>query len=372
MDKIRYRLVYNRQKRLNAQGKALVQAEAYLNRRKTYFTTKVYLYPHEWDKKTTQVVNTRSEHDLNAFLYEFIIRLQTIELNFWKRGIQCTLSLLREEHAKNRPIDMSFHSFANRAIDDSNRRQSTKDNLKTTLAALNDFRKGVDFKDLTYSFVKEFEVWLKSQNKALNTVAKHLRQLRTLINEAINEGYMKQEEYPFRKFKIKKEQGKHTFLMPDELRRLEALEPEEPRQKHILDAFLFCIYSGLRYSDFKSLKDENIIAIRGQKWLQLKMQKTNIEIRSPLYLLFEGKALDIIGRYKKITDLAGIGDNCNVNRILKGVLAKARIKKEGYVALCKAYLRYVIGVRWCGYHHRAKAAWAYLPTYYPNLYGRIF
>lgn len=223
---------------------------------------------------------------------------------------------------------MSFHSFANRAIDDSDRRQSTKDNLKTTLAALNNFRKGVDFKDLTYSFVKEFETWLKNQNKALNTVAKHLRQLRTLINEAINEGYMKQEEYPFRKFKIKKEQGKHTFLMPDELRRLEALEPEEPRQKHILDAFLFCVYSGLRYSDFKSLTDENIIAIRGQKWLQLKMQKTNIEIRSPLYLLFEGKALDIIGRYKKIADLAGIGDNCNVNRILKSVLTKARIKKR--------------------------------------------
>lgn len=56
MDKIRYRLVYNRQHKLNNQGKALVQAEAYLNRRKTYFTTKVYLYPDEWDNETSQVM----------------------------------------------------------------------------------------------------------------------------------------------------------------------------------------------------------------------------------------------------------------------------------------------------------------------------
>ena len=37
LEKIRYRLVYNRQKKLNKQGTALVQVEAYLNQRKAYF-----------------------------------------------------------------------------------------------------------------------------------------------------------------------------------------------------------------------------------------------------------------------------------------------------------------------------------------------
>ena len=31
-------------------------------------------------------------------------------------------------------------------------KQSTKDNLHTTLAVLHDFRSGLDFKDLTYTF----------------------------------------------------------------------------------------------------------------------------------------------------------------------------------------------------------------------------
>ena len=41
LEKIRYRLVLNRQKKLNKQGTALVQVEAYLNQRKIYLKTNV-------------------------------------------------------------------------------------------------------------------------------------------------------------------------------------------------------------------------------------------------------------------------------------------------------------------------------------------
>lgn len=40
MEKVIYNLVFNRKKRLNAEGKALIQVEAYLNRQKKYFSTK--------------------------------------------------------------------------------------------------------------------------------------------------------------------------------------------------------------------------------------------------------------------------------------------------------------------------------------------
>lgn len=39
MEKVIYNLVFNRKKRLNAEGKALIQVEAYLNRQKKYFST---------------------------------------------------------------------------------------------------------------------------------------------------------------------------------------------------------------------------------------------------------------------------------------------------------------------------------------------
>ena len=45
MEKIRYRLVYNRKDQLNNQGTALVQVEAKLNQRNIYLTTNIYLQP---------------------------------------------------------------------------------------------------------------------------------------------------------------------------------------------------------------------------------------------------------------------------------------------------------------------------------------
>lgn len=329
MEKIKYRLVYNRQNKLNRQGTALVQAEAYLNERKVYIRTNVYLRAHEWDKRTGQVVNHPQEHALNAYLYDFIIHLQTIELGFWKRGRQCTLAMLKAEHFKgHETTDVGFIKFAERAISESDRRQSTKENMRTTLKVLCEFRRGLDFKDLTCAFVKEFENFLKQKGKAVNTIAKHLRQLRTLVNEAINEGYMAQEDYPFRKIKIHKEQGRHTTLLPHELRRLERLELDNQTQQRTLDGFLFCVYSGLRFSDFKALKSGNIITIRGQRWLSLVMQKTDIEIRSPLHLMFEGKGLDLIDKYGTVEQLAKITCNSDANRTLQAIAEKAKIKKH--------------------------------------------
>ena len=43
MKKIKYRIVYNRKKRLDSQGKALVQVEAYLLGKKAYFSTHIYI-----------------------------------------------------------------------------------------------------------------------------------------------------------------------------------------------------------------------------------------------------------------------------------------------------------------------------------------
>ena len=81
------------------------------------------------------------------------------------------------------------------------------ENLHSTLAVLNDFRSGLDFKDLTYTFLRDFEQYLREKGNAVNTIAKHMRQLRTLVNEAINQGYMHADAYPFRKYKIKQEKG---------------------------------------------------------------------------------------------------------------------------------------------------------------------
>lgn len=328
MDKIRYRLVYNRQNTLNKQGTALVQVEAYLNQRKIYLKTNVYLKPDCWNKEGAQICNHPQAEELNTMLYEYVLYLQGIELAFWKRGIPATLSLLKDAVKKKSAVNISFLAFAKSAIDNSDKRQSTKDNLHTTLTVLQEFRSGLDFKDLTYTFLRDFEQYLRERGNAVNTIAKHMRQLKTLINEAINQGYMHADEYPFKKYKIKQEKGKHEFLTPDELKKIETVEVEEEPTRHVRDAFLFCCYTGLRYSDFCQLTPDNFIKINGKQWLYFKSIKTGVEVRLPLHLLFESKALGILDRYPDIKGFAALPCNSEVNKQLRKLAGLTNIKKH--------------------------------------------
>ena len=327
MDKIKYRLVYNRKKQLNKQGTALVQVEALLNQRKVYFRTNLYLKPEHWNSRNAQVDNHPQAHDLNSMLFEFILHLQAIELSLWKRGIPVTLSLLKDAIRKDKPVNVTFPVFARIYVQESDRKRSTKENLLTTITVLQEFRPGLDFKDITYTLLRDFEVHLKEKGNSVNTIAKHLRQLRTLVNEAINQGYIPSDAYPFRKYKIKQEKGRKEFLTPDELKRLENLDVDK-KLRHVLDAFLFCCYTGLRYSDFCQLTPENIIRVNGKRWLYFKSVKTGVEIRLPLHLLFEGKALAVLERYDIVTDFAKIGPNSEANKYLAQLAAFARIRKH--------------------------------------------
>ena len=327
MDKIKYRLVYNRKKQLNRQGTALVQVEALLNQRKVYFRTNLYLKPEHWNSRNAQVDNHPQAHDLNSMLFEFVLHLQAIELSLWKRGIPVTLSLLKDAIKKDKPVNVTFPVFARTYVQESDRKRSTKENLLTTVTVLQEFRPGIDFKDITYTFLRDFEVHLKEKGNSVNTIAKHLRQLRTLVNEAINQGYIPSDAYPFRKYKIKQEKGRKEFLTPDELKRLENLDVDK-KLRHVLDAFLFCCYTGLRFSDFCQLSPANFIKINGKRWLHFTSVKTGVELRLPLHLLFEGKALAVLERYDIITDFAKIGPNSEANKYLAQLAALARIRKH--------------------------------------------
>ena len=327
MDKIKYRLVYNRKKQLNKQGTALVQVEALLNQRKVYFRTNLYLKPEHWNSRNAQVDNHPQAHDLNSMLFEFVLHLQAIELSLWKRGIPVTLSLLKDAIKKDKPVNVTFPVFARTYIQESDRKRSTKENLMTTITVLQEFRPGLDFKDITYTFLRDFEVHLKEKGNSVNTVAKHMRQLRTLVNEAINQGYIPSDAYPFRKYKIKQAKGRKEFLTPDELKRLENLDVDK-KLRHVLDAFLFCCYTGLRFSDFCQLSPANFIKVNGKRWLHFTSIKTGVELRLPLHLLFEGKALAVLERYDIVTDFAKIGPNSEANKYLAQLAALARIRKH--------------------------------------------
>ena len=328
IEKIRYRLVYNRKKQLNKQGAALVQIEAYLNGRKIYLTTNVYLHPEEWDHDTSQVVQHPHANDLNAMLYEKILELQQAEIAYWRKGVSPSLLDLKNAVKHHVTADITFLNFARQSVELSDRREGTKQNIYATLRRMKDWRGDVGFRDLDYRYLTGFEAYLRSLGLMTNSVGKHLRNVRTLINEAINQGYMSLADYPFRQFRIRKEKPEHRVLTVPELQKLERLQLNRKSRQRVLDSFLFCCYTGLRFSDYTQLTDDSLVLQRGKPWLVLTSQKTGARQKLPVYLLFEGKALDLVEKYETLPKMNRIGCNADVNRTLKEIVTQAGIAKR--------------------------------------------
>ena len=330
MNKIIYNLVYNRKKCLNKKGMALVQVEAYLGRKKKYFSTKVYLKPEQWDNKKLIVKNHPNADALNRLIYEFVATIEKKKLELWQQGKRISLELLKNA-LTTQENNSSFISFFRQEVMNSSLKDSTKRNHLSTLILLQEFKKDIVFSDLTFEFISSFEYFLQLKGYHINTIAKHMKHLKRHVNIAINKEYIEIQKYAFRKYKIKTIENKHTHLVPEELERLEnlILSDRYVKLQKSLDAFLFCCYAGMRYSDFINLSSENIVDINQETWLIYKSVKTGTEVRLPLYLLFSGKGIAILNKYRdNLEDFFHLRDNSNVNKDLIIITRLAGLSKR--------------------------------------------
>lgn len=330
MDKIIYSLVFNRKKTLNKKGMALVQVEAYLKRKKKYFSTKVYLSADQWDYKKRMVKNHPNADAINRMLYEYMAEIEKKELGLWQKGKAISLDSLKTSLSTKESND-SFIAFFREEVMNSSLKESTKKNHLSTLELLREYKRDVTFGDVTFEFISSFDHYLQQKGYHINTIAKHMKHLKRHINVAINKEYMDIQKYAFRKYKIKSVENSHTHLSPEELRKIEGLSliNRFERLQKTKDAFLFCCYAGLRYSDFINLSPDNIIYMHQETWLIYKSVKTGTEVRLPLYLLFEGKGIEILNQYKKnLSGFFKLRDNSNVNKELLIIAKLAGVNKR--------------------------------------------
>lgn len=283
MEKVIYNLVFNRKKQLNSEGKALVQVEAYLNKQKKYFSTKVYVKPFQWDAKRKAVKNHPNMDSLNQYLANFIAELEQLELEIVHTGKEFSLNDLKE---KPEAGQTSFSLFMKNEITQSNLKPSTLKNHFSTLQVLSSFKTDVSFNDLSFNFLCDLEHYMLVNKYHRNTIAKHMKHLKRYINLAINKDLFDLHRYPFRKYKIKYMESKRTHLTPEELEQLESLNLRGRRTlQRTLDMFLFSCYTGLRFSDIVSITRENFLIIDDKVWLIYSSIKNGCQCSFALILI---------------------------------------------------------------------------------------
>lgn len=330
MQKICFKLVLNRENNLNTDIQYMVEVEAKLLSDKVYLPTNVFLRPKHWNQHRQEILSSHPNHELlNRFLQEFVLNLEWKELQMWKNNTPLTLEqLIVSEKGINKVKKTSFINFCKEYISISRKRESTKKNLMTTVKVLNTFNPSTSFNNITYEYIMEFERFLFARKYKINTIIKHIKHLRSFYNEALNRRLITNNEDAFRRYKMLKGESKYTFLLPEELNKLESLPliGKNRKMRHTLDVFLFCCYTGLRYSDFCSLKKENFVIVDNKMWLMYKSVKTEVETRLPLYLLFQGKAMAILNRYScDIGSFFKINSNSSIDKELKRIKMLAGI-----------------------------------------------
>lgn len=330
MQKICFKLVLNRENNLNTDILYMVEVEAKLLSDKVYLPTNVFLRPKHWNHFQQEVVSSHPNHELlNRFLQEIMLKLEWKELQMWKNNTPLTLKQLLMSNNECKEVDSpSFINFCSEYIRVSRKRESTKKNLMTTVKVLSSFNPTTSFNDITYEYIMEFEKFLFDRRYKINTIIKHIKHLRSFYNEALNRKLIRNGENAFKRYKMLKGEAKYTFLLPDELNKLENLTliGKNRKMRHTLDAFLFCCYTGLRYSDFCSLTKDNLVIIDNKVWLMYKSVKTEVETRLPLYLLFNGKAISILDRYEgEMEAFFRINSNSCIDKELKKIKTLAGI-----------------------------------------------
>lgn len=108
------------------------------------------------------------------------------------------------------------------------------------------------FADISVGWLRDFEQWLGA-TCSVNTRGIHLRNIRAVMNAAIDEGVVPADLYPFRRFKIKKEETMKRSLSVGDLRRLRDY-PCEGWQRKYVDVFMLSFYlAGINLVDLMRL-----------------------------------------------------------------------------------------------------------------------
>jgi len=159
--------------------------------------------------------------------------------------------------------------------------------LKTHLESFQQ-KKGfrVDFDTIGKDFYLQFTYYLKEIGLKPNTIGSHIKRVKRLMNEAVEDKLTTNLEHHKRDFKVDVDT---VYLTEAEIQALYELEIDIPEKRRVRDIFVLNCFTGLRHSDWSKVSFENIH--NGN--LYVRTQKTD----EPVILPVKPLVLEILNKY---------------------------------------------------------------------------
>jgi integrase len=140
------------------------------------------------------------------------------------------------------------------------------------------------FDSITLEFYENFKDYILNEKKLLtNTFGKQIRTLKSFLNLATEKGVNTNNAFKGRLFKSPQENITHIYLTTDEIDLIYKADVKEKKYlDRVRDLFLIGCHTGLRFSDFTQLKEENLEQTKSGFVLNVKTKKTNERVVIPM------------------------------------------------------------------------------------------
>lgn len=317
----------------------------------------IRLLPSQWDRDRQRVVGHPQKDAYNSFLLNRMAVIQNLVLSLTSSGELAGLSslqvkekvaaLLDPESGNENLFVARFEAYGSRQ-----KALRTREIYATTLKKILAFdhkSRSLSFSDVNKDWLSRFDAWLVPSCPSKNGRNIHLRNIRAVFNDAIDNEVT--SAYPFRRFKIRPAATVKRAVSVETLRAIFDY-PVEPWQRRYVDAFrlVFCLI-GINVVDLLDaapLVDGRLAYLRSKtgRLYDIKVEPEALEIirrysgRDHLVSFGEGRK-----SYKSFTmqldrALQSIGSSRHEVRLVDGKKKKVKVYDPAFPGLTSYVARH--------------------------------
>jgi integrase/recombinase XerD len=243
----------------NTNGLCSISIKVTFNRQRRYYPTPITLTIADFEK--SQGVKPRNEYK------EIALKLQAHEKKAADTIAKLpifTWELFERNFFTNRSLRGSVENAFSEAIKilALEGRAGTAESYQSSQSSLKLFSPKAIFAEITPAFLKKYEKWMLENGRSVTTVGIYLRNLRALINNAINDGMLAKELYPFgkKKYEIPTANNIKKALSLKDIASIYNYKPAAGSTAEKLKDYWVFLYlcNGINVKDFCLLKHKDI------------------------------------------------------------------------------------------------------------------
>ena len=341
---------YAKSTKANGNGLLPIYVRLTIEGKRFEYSTKKFIEPSKWSTELSKMKgNSEEARSINNLLDFTRNRINEIQFELLKDGISLNIDEfknrllgIKERERLLIPI-FTEHNRKIKELVGSEYAPGTLERYETSLKHTKDFLQwkykvsDIDIEKIDHAFITEYEFYLRTERKcANNTAVKYIKNFHKIINICLANGWLTKD--PFANYKSKVKEVIREFLTEQEIQSLMEKEFVSERLELVRDIFVFSCFSGLAYIDVKQLSKDNIVlGIDGDKWINKNRQKTDTNSKIPLlptaqYILDkyanhpvcvnEDKLLPIFSNQKMNAYLKEIATVCGINKELTFHIAR--------------------------------------------------